>query len=112
MSEMEYNKGTLIPSDLTLEDLAKKYVPDEKYFPQEVYSSRVEMLMDDWGYYLDDEGILLIKGKPYTVKYEIEGQEWLEELANIEQEPDGSIKFETYHYNGGGNLEEVIESKL
>lgn len=112
MSEMEYNKGILIPLDLTLEELAKKYVSDEEYFPQEVYSTRVEMLMDAWGYYLDDEGILLIKGKPYTVKYEIEGQEWWEGFANINKQSDGSIKFEAYHYNGGGCLQEVIESNL
>lgn len=111
MSEMEYNKGTLIPLDLTLEELAKKYVPDEDYFPQEVYSSRVEMLISDWGYYLVDEGVLLVKGKPYAVKYEGERGE-LEEFVNIEQQLDGTIKFETYHYNGGGSLAEVIASKL
>lgn len=89
MSEMEHNKGKLIPINLDLENY------DE---------DTIEEL-------LHDNGWELIDGEVYSVEWEVKRGE-LYDFAQVKKNDDGSIDFNTYHYNGGGHWTEVVENAL
>jgi len=88
MSQMEYNRGLLIPTKIRYLDLT-----DEEY--------------ED---YLDD-GYACIHGQMYEVAWENQGED-LDEIARAEVYENGVIAFETYHYNGGAHWTEVVEYAL
>lgn len=89
MSDMEWNKGKLIPVGIDLENY------DE--------DSIEELLHDnDWH---------LIDGEVYSVEWEVKRSE-LYEFSHVKENEDGSIDFNTYHYNGGGHWTEVVEDAL
>lgn len=88
MSDMEYNKGKLIPTGI-----------DTEHFTGE-----------DWDN-MYDNGQVAIDGEVYSVEWDVCGGE-LPEVINIQENNDGSINFETYHYNGGGHWTEVVENYL
>lgn len=88
MSDMEHNKGKLIPTNIDTE------LFDEEAFEQ--YS---------------ENGFVVIDGEIYSVEWEIKRGE-LYDFAYVNQNEDGSIDFNTYHYNGGGHWTEVVEGAL
>ena len=88
MSDMEHNKGRLIPTGIDLE----LYDEDSR---------------DD----IEDNGLVIIDGEVYSVEWEIRrGELYGFERADVNS--DGSIDFETYHYNGGAHWTELIEDAL
>jgi hypothetical protein len=107
MSEMEHNKGKLIPFNLT-EEVAKTLV-EAKGDDDGGYDSYLEQVEDDYTWF--DENLCKIAGKWYKVEFEIKSGE-LYGFAYVDENEDGSINFDTYHYNGGGHWTEVVEGAL
>ena len=91
MSDMEHNKGKLIPVEL-----------DQKY---------LELGRWDLQDLLEEKGLEMIGGQAYRVEWEIKCQD-LYGFTYVEKNEDGSIDFNTYHYNGGGHWTEVVERAL
>jgi len=89
MSDMEHNKGKLIPINLDLENY------DEDTLDELLHDN-------DWQ---------LIDGEVYSVEWEVKRGE-LYGFGQAKQNEDGSIDFNTYHYNGGGHWTEVVENAL
>ena len=108
MSEMEHNKGKLIPFSLT-EEIAKALVEAKGESLESDYSSYLEQLETDYTWYDDD--LVYMSGGYYKVDFEIKGGE-LYGFAEAKQNEDGSIDFNTYHYNGGAHWSEVVERAL
>lgn len=108
MSQMERNKGKLIPTEIT-EEVAKQAVIDKGYLLQEYYENYLEQFSDDPSWYA--ENVVRVDGRWYRVEFEIEGGD-LDFFANVKKNPDGSIDFDTYHYNGGGHWTEVVAGAL
>lgn len=88
MSDMEHNKGKLIPTNIDTE------LFDEDAFEQ-----------------YTDNGFVVIDGEIYSVEWEIKRGE-LYDFAYVDEHEDGSIDFNTYHYNGGAHWTEVVEEAL
>lgn len=88
MSEVERNKGRLIPTDIDTE-----HFTDDNW--DDVYS----------------EGMVCIDGELYTVEWEVES-EIDYDFVEVKENADGSIDFHTMHYNGGAHWAEVVEHKL
>lgn len=88
MSEMEYNKGKLIPTGI-----------DTELFDDEAFDQYME------------NGYEVIDSEIYEVIWETRRGE-LYDFCNVKENDDGSIEFETYHYNGGGHWTELVENKL
>lgn len=89
MSEMEYNKGKLIPTGVSTKDMSEEE-RDDLY---------------------DDDSVAVVNGLVYKVEWEARRED-LYHLARANVNEDGSIDFETYHYNGGAYWTEVVESAL
>lgn len=107
MSEMEHNKGKLIPFDLT-EEIAKALVEAKKEALE--YETYLEQVESDYTWY-DDDDLVFMSGSYYKVVFEIKRGE-LYGFAEAKQNEDGSIDFNTYHYNGGAHWTEVVERAL
>lgn len=88
MSDMEHNKGKLIPTNIDTE------LFDENAFDQ-----------------YTDNGFVVIDGEIYSVEWEIKRGE-LYDFAYVDEHEDGSISFNTWHYNGGAHWTEVVEEAL
>ena len=88
MSEMEHNKGKLIPVNV-----------DTEHFTEEDYETYTE------------NGFAVIGGEIYEVEWEVQRGE-LYGFADVVENDDGSINFNTYHYNGGAHWTEVVEDAL
>lgn len=88
MSEMEHNKGRLIPTEIDTEGF------DDEDF--EMYC---------------ENGFAIIDGEIYEVEWDIRRGE-LYGFQRAFKHPDGVIDFETYHYNGGGHWTECVEAAL
>ena len=110
MSNYERNVGKLIPVKFDdAEDWAEKLAGDmHKETAHTGYDSFLEMITDDPYHY----GVQRINGKFYTVEFKIEGGDAIDEWCNIIKNDDGSIDFDTYHYNGGAHWTELLEDKL
>lgn len=108
MSEMEHNKGKLIPFDLT-EESAKELTFNKagELVLSDYCDTYLEQVTDDPCWY----GIAQVGQKFYTVEWEIQCGE-LYGFADVVANEDGSIDFNTYHYNGGGHWTEVVEGAL
>lgn len=88
MSDMEHNKGKLIPTNI-----------DTELFDEEAFEQYTE------------NGFVVIDGEIYSVEWEVmRGQ--LHGFAYVDEHEDGSISFNTYHYNGGAHWTEVVEEVL
>lgn len=88
MSDMEHNKGRLIPTGI-----------DTELFDEEAFEAYTE------------NGFVVIDGEIYKVEWEIQRGE-LYDFAYVDVNEDGSINFNTYHYNGGAHWTEVVENAL
>lgn len=106
MSRMEYNKGKLIPTDYTFESLAIELGYDPEI--DSYCGDNLETYCRDMCY---DSGYEIVNDKIYKVDFEVERGE-LHELCNTQELQDGSIMFETHHYNGGAHWTELVEEKL
>ena len=104
MSQMEYNKGKLVLETRSVEEVAEEVV----VLLPNWYTSKVDYFNDDAIY---DSNYTYINGTLHRVEWEVRKGE-LDELRNVEVEDNGDINFETYHYNGGGDWVEVVESCL
>lgn len=109
MSNMEYNKGKLIPFNLT-EDVAKALVDAKGSELATYYDSYLEQVEDDYSWY--DEDLAQIGGKWYKVVWEVKYDTNTYEFAEACKNKDGSIDFHTYHHNGGAYWTEVVERAL
>jgi len=106
MSEMEHNKGKLIPFDLT-EEVAKALVEAKK--EELEYETYLDQVESDYTWYNED--IAYVGGKYYKAEFEIKSGE-LYGFASAKVNEDGTIDFNTYHYNGGAHWTEVVERAL
>jgi len=88
MSEMERNKGKLIPIGV-----------DTELFSEEDFDTYT------------DNGFIIIDGEVYSVEWEVNGETDFPQFADIKQNTDGSISFHTYHYNSGCWIE-LVEDAL
>ncbi len=88
MSEMELNKGKLIPAGI-----------DTENYTDEDFDT------------LYENGLIFVGGEWYEVDYEIKSSDCYG-FRHVSVNSDGSIDFITYHYNGGGSLGEVIENAI
>ena len=90
MSEVERNKGKLIPTGI-----------DTELFNEEDFDN------------LFENGFVEINGEIYEVQWEVKRDtDTLDYFAEVTENPDGSIDFHTMHYNGGGHWTEVVEWAL
>lgn len=106
MSDMEHNKGTLVPFEMT-EEYAKTLVLSQN--EELTHESYLEQVLTDFSWY--DTDVEKIGDKFYTVRWEIQrGQ--LYGFADAKENMDGTIDFNTYHYNGGAHWTEVVEDAL
>lgn len=108
MSAMEHNKGKLIPFELN-EETAKELVfeKDGDYTLSKYYNSYLEQVEDDPDYY----GVALVDREFFKVQWEVQRGD-LYGFAYVDRNEDGSISFNTYHYNGGAHWTEVVEEAL
>ena len=88
MSGMEWNKGKLFPIGVDTEHLTE----------------------DEFEAY-QENGFVVIDREIYKVEWEAHCAE-LYDFAHVKENEDGSIDFNTYHYNGGGHCTEVVERAL
>lgn len=88
MSEMEHNKGKLIPIGV-----------DTEHFTEEDYE------------YYTEHGYTVIDVEIYEVEWESK-HENLSDFAYVTENDDGSIDFHTYHYNGCAHWTDVVEDAL
>lgn len=89
MSDYERNKGKLIPIHI-----------DTEHFTDE-----------EWETY-EENGFAVIDGEIYEVQWEVKQENDVPEFAQVSKNPDGTIDFHTYHYNGGAHWTEVVENAL
>lgn len=106
MSSMEFNMGKLIPIEMN-EKIAKKFLKKKGITTISNGYTVFEHLRDEFW----DE-LIEINSKWYRVEFKVNGAGDCSGLELATTQPDGSIEFMTYHYNGGGSMEEVIESSL
>lgn len=89
MSQMEYNKGVLIPTNV-----------DTELFDEEAFEAYTE------------NGFVRIHNEIYEVKWEVRRGE-LDQINNVKVcDETGIIFFETYHHNGGAHWTELVESRV
>ena len=89
MSEVERNKGKLIPTGI-----------DTELFNEDDFDN------------LFENGFVEINGEIYEVQWEVERDTCSDYFADVTENTDGSIDFHTMHYNGGGHWTEVVEDAL
>lgn len=89
MSEMERNKGKLIPVDV-----------DTEHFTEEDYETYQE------------NGFVVFDKEIYEVEWAIQRDTDCYDFADVVENDDGTINFHTYHYNGGAHWIEVVEDAL
>lgn len=106
MSQMEYNKGKLFPTEMSYDDLFEELGGKSDNI-SEGYSKE-EWCRDS----CFDSVYEILNGKIYKVVWEVERGEEPPVLLNLTKHFDGSIDFETYHYNGGAYWTEIVESRL
>lgn len=111
MSQMEYNKGKLIPHNELNEEFAEYLASEQGETDFRPYLSFLDMVMDDPYHYLEGLNLTLIDGKLYSVEFEVKrGECYGFEKASVNE--DGSIDFETWHYNGSACWEDCVEDAL
>jgi len=101
MSEMELNKGKLIPTNKTPAEYAEIAVTGK--LPK-FYDSKEECLRENE----DDYNVTIINDMVYLVEFEIRG-ECATDFADARKNEDGSIDFLTYHYNGSAHWTEIVD---
>lgn len=110
MSEMEYNKGTLIKVTSDVENfvrqLGEKTDMKGMCFDFEDMSECIDFLQ-----YFYDEKYQVINNKVYLVDFEIRRGD-LDQISNVQQVSPVEYKFETYHYNGGGHWTDLVSREL
>jgi len=105
MSDYERNKGKLIPSNKTIDDLFTELGGVE--YNLDVHTK--EEYVRDVCYEYDYE---IINDTIYKVEFDVKGDCDYPEFADVKMNKDGSIDFHTYHYNGGAHWTEVVSGEL
>ena len=93
MSSMEYNKGKLVP--VTWEEIVSEFPDADK---------------DDLPW-TTEETYERVGDQFYQTFFVVKRGE-LDRLDRTKVMDDGTIYFETYHYNGGAHWTEVVEKSL
>lgn len=107
MSEMEYNEGKLIFVSDDIEQVAYELVQEQQIKIPDFYDDAAEWFSDN----CRDVDYMILNKKVYKAEFKYKRAEEPPE-AVVVTEDDGTISFATYHYNGGGSLEDVIEDAL
>ena len=102
MSEMERNKGRLIPVNKSIDEIVYSLTDNIGS-----YDSKKEWFDD----YCHDYGYCTINGKVFEVFFEVRHDAYLE-FCDLVQNGDGSISFHECHYNGGAYWTEVVSDAL
>lgn len=89
MSEVERNKGRLVPINV-----------DTEHFSDE-----------EWEAY-QESGFAVINGEVYEIQWEVKRDTDDYGFADVRENENGTIEFHTMHYNGGGSWTEVVEDAL
>lgn len=109
MSSMERNKGKLWLISTDAEAFAESKIETRDNF----YDTALEQFKEDL---FDGEGppkYMIVSGKVYEVEWEVYSETDCTGFGEVTSEDGGkTINFHTYHYNGGGCLEEVLEDDL
>lgn len=96
MSDMEYNKGTLIPCSW-----------------EEVKSEFPDATIDDLEYETKGRFVALLDHLFFRVVWEVRRGDLLEGLNHLKLRGNRvGYDFETYHYNGGAHWTELVEYNL
>lgn len=101
MSEMEYQSGTLQHMGMNVEEFWHHFCKDKEEWPKE--------FARDWlnEGYENSSSIMILNNEVYSVrdrKHELN--------CEIIFNDDRTVTYQAYWYNGGGSIEDVIESKL
>ena len=101
MSELERNKGVATPVsyEIVKEEAIKRY------------GGVFDDLETCIGELMCDADFMKLNGQYYTCRLIVDSDKDLD-LCDVSLNEDGSVEFHTIHYNGGGSLEEVLESSL
>jgi hypothetical protein len=105
MSGFELNTGILV--EITMDKL-NKLIQERGIVADEYYDFR-ELVYEEFS---ENPEIIEVSGKYYEVKNHIHQYECYDNLCEITKLPDGSIKFLTYHHNGGAHWTELLEDEL
>jgi hypothetical protein len=107
MSGFELNTGRLV--EISMEDL-NKLIEDRgiNAYTDEYYDLR-ELVFEE---FTEDPEIIEVNGKYYIVEGHNHEYECYSNLCEVTKLPDGSIKFLTYHHNGGAHWTELLEDEL
>lgn len=89
MSSRERNKGKLIPLNIDTENFTE----------------------EDWETCYEN-GQVIIDDEVFDVEWEIKRDTDSYGFVDVAENEDGTINFHTLHYNGGGDLSEVIKDEL
>lgn len=93
MSTVERNKGTLVKVG-TVKDI------------------QGDMDTDTFYEFMELKGYLKIKGKIYSVDFDVESERDCDYFAEVREIGEGVFSFHTLHYNGSASLEEVLGGYL
>ncbi|MCA1806939.1 MAG: hypothetical protein LC687_03640 [Actinobacteria bacterium] len=104
MSNMERNKGKLIPTNMTPAEYAEIAVTGK--LPS-YCDTKEEMLRSNE----DDYAVVILKDMVYKVEFEV-CKDTDGDFADVVCNADGTIDFHTYHYNGAGTWSELVEDEL
>lgn len=104
VSSVERNKGRLIP----VAESCEEYCKNIGITSPEPYSSFREYILEEYW----DKDIEVLGERVYKVEWDVKGETECFDFADVKELGDGSIKFHTMHYNGGGSFIEVVEDAL
>jgi len=103
MSQYERNRGKLIPVKGSLKYLAESLIKEIDSF----YGSKLKEFVSDPSEY----GYEKIGETYYKVENHIRDGE-MDDYAKVTANDDGSLEFDTYHYNGGAHWTEMVEQGI
>lgn len=104
MSDMERNKGKLIPNPNSIEQVAEEVVEKIPSY----YDDKTEYFLDN----AEEYGYVILNSKVYKVEFDVRRETDCPDFADVKVNEDGTIDFHTYHYNGGAHWTEVVEDGL
>lgn len=108
MSDYEYNKGKLIPVPvISIEEFARTFISDQQ-LADSGYKDKLSLFEDN----SEDAGYVILDKKLYRVEFEVRRGEMMTDFCKLTHREDGSINFESQHYNGGAHWTEVVEDAL
>lgn len=105
MSEFELNTGILV--EISMEDINR--LIEERGVNIHEYYDLPELVHEE---FTENPEIIEVGGKYYEVKNHVHQYGIYHNICEVAKLPDGSIKFLTYHHNGGAHWTELLEDEL